>query len=40
MKEWLAEPFGAADVLQRYFAQRGIRMTPDGGAQQNAVRRG
>jgi hypothetical protein len=25
----LAEPSGAADVLQRYFAQRGIRIAPD-----------
>ena len=27
----LAEPSGAADVLQRYFAQRGIRIAPDAG---------
>ena len=30
----LAEPSGAADVLQRYFAQRGIRIAPDAGARE------
>jgi hypothetical protein len=33
----LAERSGAADVLQRYFAQRGIRMAPDGGARKGTA---
>jgi hypothetical protein len=33
----LAEPSGAADVLQRYFAQRGIRIVPDDDARQDTA---
>jgi len=33
----LAEPSGAADVLQRYFAQRGIRIAPDAGARKGTA---
>jgi hypothetical protein len=36
----LAEPSRAADVLQRYFAQRGIRVAPGDGARQATARRG
>jgi hypothetical protein len=36
----LADASGAADALQRYFAQRGIRIGPDGGVRQDAARRG
>jgi hypothetical protein len=37
MKEWLAKPSGAADVLERYFVQRGIRIAPDGDARQGTA---
>jgi hypothetical protein len=37
MKEGLAEPSGAADVLQRYFAQRGIRIAPGGGSRKGTA---
>jgi hypothetical protein len=33
----LADASGAADALQRYFAQRGIRIVPDGGARQDTA---
>jgi hypothetical protein len=33
----LAEPSGAADALQRYLAQRGIRITPGGGARKGTA---
>jgi hypothetical protein len=33
----LAEPSGAADALQRYFAQRGIGITPGGGARKGST---
>jgi len=31
---------GSADALQRYFAQRRIRIEPAGGARQDTIRRG
>jgi len=33
----LAEPSGAAAVLQHYFAQRGIRITPGDGARKGTA---
>jgi hypothetical protein len=36
----LADQSGSADILQRYFAQRGIRIEQAGGAQQDAAQRG
>jgi hypothetical protein len=36
----LADQSGSADVLQRYFAQRGIWIEPAGGARQDTARRG
>jgi hypothetical protein len=33
----LADASGAADVLQRYFAQRGVRITPSDGARQHTA---
>jgi hypothetical protein len=36
----LADQSGSADILQRYFAQRGIRIEQAGGARQDAAQRG
>ena len=36
----LADQSGSADILQRYFVQRGIRIEQASGAQQDAAQRG